>query len=72
MLHYTFICAHVAQLAEHVLGKDGVTGSNPVMGSSCDIMGGDVFRKDVLRIDSRRCFLDGEAFAWVLDDSVGG
>ena len=25
--------AHVAQLAEHVLGKDEVTGSNPVMGS---------------------------------------
>ena len=24
--------AHVAQLAEHVLGKDGVTGSNPVVG----------------------------------------
>ncbi len=34
MLHYMFICAHVAQLAEHVLGKDGVTGSIPVMGSS--------------------------------------
>src|SRR5574337_773275 len=26
--------AHVAQSAEHVLGKDGVTGSSPVMGSS--------------------------------------
>ncbi len=26
-------CAHVAQSAEHVLGKDGVTGSSPVMGS---------------------------------------
>ena len=25
--------AHVAQSAEHVLGKDGVTGSSPVMGS---------------------------------------
>ena len=25
--------AHVAQVAEHVLGKDGVTGSNPVVGS---------------------------------------
>ena len=25
--------AHVAQLAEHVLGKDGVTSSNLVMGS---------------------------------------
>ena len=23
-------CAGVAQLVEHVLGKDGVTGSNPV------------------------------------------
>ena len=28
------IGAHVAQSAEHVLGKDGVTGSSPVMGSS--------------------------------------
>jgi hypothetical protein len=26
--------AHVAQLAEHVLGKDEVIGSNPIMGSS--------------------------------------
>jgi hypothetical protein len=26
--------AHVAQLAEHVLGKDEVTGSIPVMGST--------------------------------------
>lgn len=26
--------AHVAQLAEHVLGKDEVTGSSPVMGSA--------------------------------------
>jgi hypothetical protein len=26
--------AHVAQLAEHVLGKDEVTGSIPVMGSN--------------------------------------
>ena len=25
--------AHVAQLAEHILGKDEVTGSSPVMGS---------------------------------------
>ena len=28
--------AHVAQLAEHVLGKDEVTGSSPVMGSRLD------------------------------------
>ena len=27
--------AHVAQLAEHVLGKDEVTGSTPVVGSIC-------------------------------------
>ena len=27
------VAAHVAQSAEHVLGKDGVTGSSPVMGS---------------------------------------
>ena len=33
--------AHVAQSAEHVLGKDGVTGSSPVMGSSGTIVGGD-------------------------------
>jgi hypothetical protein len=26
-------CAHVAQVAEHFLGKEEVTGSNPVMGS---------------------------------------
>ncbi len=26
--------AHVAQVVEHVLGKDEVTGSNPVVGSS--------------------------------------
>ena len=28
--------AHVAQSAEHILGKDEVTGSIPVMGSSID------------------------------------
>ena len=27
-------CAHVAQVAEHFLGKEEVTGSNPVMGSA--------------------------------------
>ena len=26
-------CAHVAQREEHILGKDEVTGSSPVMGS---------------------------------------
>ncbi len=26
--------AHVAQLVEHVLGKNGVTGSSPVVGST--------------------------------------
>ena len=30
----TMLGAHVAQSVEHVLGKDGVTGSSPVMGSS--------------------------------------
>jgi hypothetical protein len=29
----TLVIAHVAQLAEHILGKDEVTGSIPVMGS---------------------------------------
>ena len=29
-------CAHVAQSVEHVLGKDEVTGSSPVMGSKTD------------------------------------
>ena len=29
--------AHVAQLAEHVLGKDEVIGSNPIMGSRLDL-----------------------------------
>jgi hypothetical protein len=28
-----WILAHVAQLVEHILGKDEVTGSSPVMGS---------------------------------------
>ncbi len=28
------ILAHIAQLVEHFLGKEEVTGSNPVMGSS--------------------------------------
>ncbi len=27
--------AHVAQLVERILGKDEVSGSNPLMGSSC-------------------------------------
>ena len=29
-------CAHVAQLAEHFLGKGEVTGSSPVAGSKID------------------------------------
>ena len=29
-----FVFAHIAQLVEHFLGKEEVTGSNPVMGSS--------------------------------------
>jgi hypothetical protein len=29
--------AHVAQSVEHVLGKDGVTGSSPVMGSTLPV-----------------------------------
>jgi hypothetical protein len=29
---YNGFCAHVAQLVEHILGKDEVTGSIPVMG----------------------------------------
>jgi hypothetical protein len=28
------VFAHIAQLVEHFLGKEEVTGSNPVMGSS--------------------------------------
>ena len=28
--------AHVAQLVEHVLGKDEVIGSNPIVGSSIE------------------------------------
>jgi hypothetical protein len=32
--HYLASCqAHVAQLVEHILGKDEVTGSTPVVGS---------------------------------------
>ena len=33
MLFFAVVCAHVAQSAEHILGKDEVTGSIPVMGS---------------------------------------
>ncbi len=29
--------AHIAQSVERVLGKDEVTGSNPVVGSSCPV-----------------------------------
>ena len=29
--------AHVAQSAEHVLGKNGVMGSNPIVGSNAEI-----------------------------------
>jgi hypothetical protein len=37
--------AHVAQLVEHVLGKDEVTGSIPVMGSSLSPRQGRQFQK---------------------------
>ncbi len=40
--------AHVAQLVEHVLGKDGVTGSNPVVGSN------KLLRKRVARRNENR------------------
>ena len=33
--------AHVAQLVEHVLGKDEVIGSNPIVGSSIIMNGAD-------------------------------
>ncbi len=33
-IHVSRYFAHVAQAEEHILGKDEVTGSNPVMGSS--------------------------------------
>ncbi len=29
----TLVCAHIAQSVEHFLGKEEVTGSNPVVGS---------------------------------------
>src|SRR5436305_9701462 len=38
--------AHVAQLVEHVLGKDEVTGSIPVMGSSLSSRQGRQFKED--------------------------
>jgi hypothetical protein len=45
--------AHVAQLVEHVLGKDEVTGSIPVMGSmSCnyrDDLSEDITSKSIRR-----------------------
>ena len=31
---YLLSSAHIAQLVEHFLGKEEVTGSNPVMGSN--------------------------------------
>jgi hypothetical protein len=34
--------AHVAQSVEHILGKDEVTGSNPVMGSPSRAWGNDL------------------------------
>ena len=41
--------AHVAQLVEHVLGKDEVTGSIPVMGSSNGLAAGAVkIQKDAV------------------------
>ena len=32
-LSRTLVCAHIAQSVEHFLGKEEVTGSNPVVGS---------------------------------------
>src|SRR5204862_5695155 len=40
--------AHVAQLVEHVLGKDEVTGSIPVMGSSNGLATGQETQKDAV------------------------
>ncbi len=40
--------AHIAQLVEHFLGKEEVTGSNPVMGSR--LGGGDIRVAAVLSI----------------------
>ena len=34
------VFAHVAQLVEHVLGKDGVAGSIPAVGSDCSVRNG--------------------------------
>ena len=42
--------AHVAQSVEHVLGKDGVTGSNPVVGSANDERGGMIGQLKIRRI----------------------
>ena len=39
--------AHVAQLAEHILGKDEVTGSNPVMGSRFGASSAECNRKNI-------------------------
>ena len=40
--------AHVAQLVEHVLGKDEVTGSIPVMGSSVSSAGRKKLEKTIV------------------------
>ena len=43
--HYaSWFCAHVAQSAEHILGKDEVTGSIPVMGLEKTVNGNIVLK----------------------------
>ena len=41
--------AHVAQLAEHILGKDEVSGSIPLMGSKWEPGGGRAWNKTSVR-----------------------
>ena len=47
-MHYR---AHVAQLVEHVLGKDEVTGSIPVVGSIAGPMKAKVVARLIAKID---------------------
>ena len=40
--------AHIAQSVEHFLGKEEVTGSNPVVGFLLEMMTGEVLRRNLL------------------------
>ena len=47
-------CAHVAQAVEHFLGKEEVTGSNPVVGSPGQATAGAHTMRDLITLGLRR------------------